>query len=120
MTREQMKAIFTLHTNGEDKWIKVPKRTYDKMIDIFCDEYEAKIEKVCKILEGANLVEIDRHIAEINNKDIIIKQKIEMHQGANKALDELFKECKLKDKRIAELEEDIKIFTKYLKEKVKN
>ncbi len=103
-----MKTVFTVHTNGEDEWIKVPKRTYEKMIDMFCDKHEAEIEKACEILEGANLAEIDRHIAEINTKDFIIKQKVERYQGANKALDELFKECKLKDQRIAELEEELR------------
>ena len=43
MTREKMKSIFTVHTNGQDEWIKVPKRTYDKMIDMFCDAHEAKL-----------------------------------------------------------------------------
>ena len=76
MTREKMKSIFTVHTNGEDEWIKVPKRTYDKMIDMFCDAHEAKLTKACEILEGANLAEIERHFAE----------------------------CKAKDERIAELE----------------
>lgn len=116
MTREEMKSMFVIHTNGEDEWIKIPKRTYHKMIDIFCDEHEAKIKKACKILEDANIVEIKRHIKEISTKDAVIKQRIEMLQGANKALDELFKECKLKDQRIAELEEDVNLFSKYLKE----
>ncbi len=43
MTRNKMKSVFTVHTNDEGEYVKVPKRTYDKMIDIFCDEYEAKI-----------------------------------------------------------------------------
>ena len=45
MTREKMKSIFTVHTNGKDEWIKVPKRTYDKMIDMFCDAHEANLKK---------------------------------------------------------------------------
>ena len=117
MTRELMKAIFIVHTNGQDEWIKVPKRAYDKIIDMFCDEHKAEIEKVCEMLEGANLVEIDRHIAEINTKDVIINQRIEMLQGANKALDELFKECKLKDRRIAELEEKLNLLKSEAKDK---
>ena len=76
MTREKMKSIFTVHTNGQDEYIKVPKRTYDKMIDMFCDAHEADLKKACEILEGANLAEIERHFAE----------------------------CKAKDERIAELE----------------
>ena len=69
MTREKMKSIFTVHTNGKDEWIKVPKRTYDKMIDMFCDAHEAKLTKACEILEGANLAEIERHFAECKAKD---------------------------------------------------
>lgn len=69
MTREKMKSIFIVHTNGEDEWIKVPKRTYDKMIDMFCDAHEAKLTKACEILEGANLAEIERHFAECKAKD---------------------------------------------------
>ncbi len=44
MTREQMKSHFIVHTNGQDEWIKVDKRTYDKAIDMFCDAHEAEIE----------------------------------------------------------------------------
>ena len=39
-----MKSIFAVHSNGEDEWIKVPKRTYDKTIDMFCDEHEAELK----------------------------------------------------------------------------
>ena len=76
MTREQIKSLFTIHTNGQDEWIRVDKRTYEKAIDKFCDAHEAKLTKACEILDGANLVEIERHFAE----------------------------CKAKDERIAELE----------------
>ena len=69
MTREKMKSIFTVHTNGKDEWIKVPKRTYDKMIDMFCDAHEANLKKACEILEGANLAGIERHFAECKAKD---------------------------------------------------
>ena len=69
MTREKMKSIFTVHTNNKDEWIKVPKRTYDKMIDMFCDAHEANLKKACEILEGANIAEIERHIAESKAKD---------------------------------------------------
>jgi hypothetical protein len=59
MTRDKMKSMFVVHTNGEDEWIKIPKRTYDKMID---------------------------------------------------KLDEQFKECKRKNQRIMELEEELESF----------
>ena len=26
MTREQIKSLFTIHTNGQDEWIRVDKR----------------------------------------------------------------------------------------------
>ena len=46
MTREQMKSHFIVHTNGQDEWIKVDKRTYDKSIDMFCDAHEAEIKEL--------------------------------------------------------------------------
>ena len=44
MTREQLKSHFVVHTNGQDEWIKVDKRTYDKAIDMFCDAHEAELK----------------------------------------------------------------------------
>ena len=35
MTREQIKSLFTIHTNGQDEWIRVDKRTYEKAIAKF-------------------------------------------------------------------------------------
>jgi hypothetical protein len=93
MTREKMKSIFIVHTNGQDEYIKVPKRTYDKMIDKLCDKYEA----------------------EINDKNIILESRVEMYQGATKALDEQFKECKRKNQRIMELEEELESFYNFSK-----
>ena len=46
MTREQMKSLFTIHTNGQDEWIRVDKRIYKKAIDKFCDAHEAEIEEL--------------------------------------------------------------------------
>ena len=76
MERDKAKTIFVIHTNGEDEWIKVPKKTYEMIIDRIYDEHEAKLTKACEILEGAILVGIERNLAE----------------------------CKAKDERIAELE----------------
>jgi hypothetical protein len=64
MTRDKMKSMFVVHTNGEDEWIKIPKRTYDKMID---------------------------------------------------KLDEQLKECKRKNQRIMELEEELESFYNFSK-----
>ena len=44
MNREQMKSLFIVHTNGQDKWIKVDKRTYDKAIDMFCDAHKTELK----------------------------------------------------------------------------
>ena len=44
MTREQMKSHFVVHTNGQDEWIKVDKRIYDKAIDMFCAAHEAELK----------------------------------------------------------------------------
>ena len=85
-----MKSHFIVHTNGQDEWIRVDKRTYEKAIDKFCDAHEAKLTKACEILDGANLVEIERHFAE----------------------------CKAKDERIAELEAQIKAIKEYCREQI--
>ena len=104
MTREKMKSIFTVHTNGKDEWIKVPKRTYDKMIDMFCDAHEAKLTKACEILEGANLVGIERHFAECKAKDEEIKRlKTVIHNYHISSANDLVL-FSAKDRRIAELE----------------
>ena len=39
-----MKSIFVVHTNGEDEWIRVPKKTYDNFIDRIYDAHEAKLK----------------------------------------------------------------------------
>ena len=44
MTRGQMKSHFIVHTNGQDEWIKVDKRTYDKAIDMFCDAHKTELK----------------------------------------------------------------------------
>ena len=99
-----MKSIFIVHTNGEDEWIKVPKRTYDKMIDLFCDKHEAELKKACEILEGANLAEIERHFAEGKVKDEEIKRlKTVIHNYHISSANDLVL-LSAKDRRIAELE----------------
>ena len=90
MTREQIKSLFTIHTNGQDEWIRVDKRTYEKAIDKFCDAHEvelkAKDEKIYDL----------RGLLEIAYRDAI---SIGMaHQ----------QDCKAKDERIAELEAKLK------------
>ena len=39
-----MKSHFVVHTNGQDEWIKVDKRIYDKAIDMFCTTHEAELK----------------------------------------------------------------------------
>lgn len=42
MTRKQAKSIFTIHTNGEDEYVKVDKRIFTSFIDRVYDDFEAK------------------------------------------------------------------------------
>ena len=45
MTRkQQIKSHFIVHTNGQDEWIKVDKRIYDKAIDMFYAAHEAELK----------------------------------------------------------------------------
>ena len=44
MTREQLKSLFVVYTDGQDEWIKADKRTYDKAIDKFCDAHETELK----------------------------------------------------------------------------
>ena len=66
-----MKSHFIVHTNGQDEWIKVDKRIYDKAIDMFCaaheaelkakderiTELEAKIQNMCATCECAKFAD---------------------------------------------------------------
>ena len=56
MAREQMKSHFVVHTNGQDEWIKVDKRTYDKAIDMFCDAHEAELKAKDERIEAQSSV----------------------------------------------------------------
>ena len=106
MTREQMKSLFTIHTNGQDEWVRVDKRTYEKAIDKFCDAHEAKLTKTCEILDGANLVEIERHFAECKAKDERIAELFsELSEAYIKAYHKDMENKRLKG-RIAELEDN--------------
>ena len=73
MTRGQMKSHFVVHTNGQDEWIKVDKRIYDKAIDMFCAAHEAELkakdERIAELKEGA------KNTAEIYAKQLAAKDK---------------------------------------------
>ena len=97
MNREKMKSIFVVHTNGEDEWIKVSKRTYKKMIDMVYDYHETRLEKACEILQNANMAEIERHFAECKAKDERIEAQSSVIIACQNAITQ-------KDERIAELE----------------
>ena len=114
MTREKMKSIFTVHTNGQDEYIKVPKRTYDKMIDMFCDAHEANLTKACEILEGAILVGIERNLAECKAKDErIAKLFSELSATYVKCYHKDIENKRLKG-RIAELEAKLDSLAQFL------
>ena len=86
MTREQMKSHFIVHTNGQDEWIKVDKRTYDKAIDMFCDAHEAEIEELRST--------IDRFVEEAAMYSNALDRNKEVYEA----------ELQDKDKHITELE----------------
>ena len=44
MNRDKAKQTFIVHSNGEDEWIRVPKRTYDRFIDGIYDAHEAELK----------------------------------------------------------------------------
>ena len=73
MTREQMKSLFTIHTNGQDEWIRVDKRTYEKAIDKFCDAHEGELKT--KDEQIAELKERAKNSAEIYAKQLAAKDK---------------------------------------------
>ena len=67
MTREEAKTNFDLAKSGAFG----ANRRHEmlKVIDKIYDAHEANLKKACEILEGANLVEIERHFAECKAKD---------------------------------------------------
>jgi|GEM_PF-4883845 len=77
MTKEKMKSLFAVHTNGQDEWIKVPKRTYDKMIDMFCDTHEtqlkAKDESIAELFIANTDALIKAYHRDIENKRLKAK-----------------------------------------------
>ena len=56
MTREQMKSLFTIHTNGQDEWIRVDKRIYKKAIDKIYDAHEAELKAKDERIEAQSSV----------------------------------------------------------------
>ena len=64
MTRDE--AIKSLYCRGD--------MTKEDIVNKIYDAHEAKLTKACEILEGANLVEIERHFAECKAKDEEIKR----------------------------------------------
>lgn len=42
ITREQAKNKFKVHSNNEDKYIKIGKRQFDKFIDLIYDSFEQR------------------------------------------------------------------------------
>lgn len=42
MTKEKAKGIFTVHTNGQDSFIKIDKRQFDNFIDLIYDSFEER------------------------------------------------------------------------------
>ena len=124
MTREQMKSHFVVHTNGQDEWIKVDKRIYDKAIDMFCAAHEAELkakdEQIVELnaeIEKANQIIQAKHKWVMDEKEQTefyfdkyqeIKAKIKTKDERIEAQSSVIIACQnailQKDERIAELE----------------
>ncbi len=44
MTREEAKTTFIVHSNGQDEWLRIDKRTYQNFIDKIYDAHEAELK----------------------------------------------------------------------------
>ena len=106
-----MKSHFIVHTNGQDEWIKVDKRTYDKAIDMFCDAHEAEIEElrstINRFVEEAAMYSnaLDRnkeaYKAELKNKEEKHGDELQaLLNDMGRAISKLSGELKAKDERI--------------------
>ena len=125
MTRKQMKSLFTIHTNGQDEWIRVDKRTYEKAIDKFYDDHIAELKEKDKKIKTAKKIaqeaytlgkkqaaEMDRFWAEFGllGEDITINDAIAFFKAKDRCIAELEakeaqfnqakQELKAKDERI--------------------
>ena len=89
MTREQLKSHFVVHTNGQDEWIKVDKRTYDKAIDMFCDAHETEIEELR------------------NTIDMFVEEAAMYRNALDRNKETYEAELKAKDQQIEELKAEV-------------
>ena len=125
-----MKSHFIVHTNGQDEWIRVDKRTYEKAIDKFCDDHIAELKEKDKKTKTAKKIaqevytlgkkqaaEMDRFWAEFGllDEDITINDAIaffkakdkciaELKEGAKNTAEIYAKQLAARDKKITELE----------------
>ena len=108
MTREQMKSHFAVHTNGQDEWIKVDKRIYDKAIDMFCDAHKTEL-KVKEEKHGdelqALLNDMGRAISKLSGE---LKTKDERIEAQSSVIIACQNAILQKDERIEELEAMVK------------
>ena len=92
MTREQMKSLFTIHTNGQDEWIRVDKRIYKKAIDKIYDAHEAELKAKDERIEAQSSVIIACQNAILQKDERIteLKAKLESLRGYCRKLIEHF------------------------------
>ena len=92
MTREQMKSLFTIHTNGQDEWIRVDKRIYKKAIDKFCDAHEAELKAKDERIEAQSSVIIacQKAILQKDERITELEAKLESLRGYCRKLIEHF------------------------------
>ena len=95
MTREQMKSLFTIHTNGQDEWIRVDKRIYKKAIDKIYDTHEAELKAKDERIEAQSSVIIacqnailqkDERITELEAKLKNMRAECEYAKFADNAI----------------------------------
>ena len=44
MTRKEAKTTFIVHSNRQDEWLRIDKRTYQNFIDKIYDAHEAELK----------------------------------------------------------------------------
>ena len=88
MTRGQMKSHFVVHTNGQDEWIRVDKRTYEKAIDMFCAAHEAELKA-----KDERIAELEAKEAQFNQAKQELKAKDEEIKNLKAMLQNMCAEC---------------------------
>jgi len=75
MTKKEFKNMFIVHTNGEDEYIRVDKRTFDKAVDNLFDNNKNIIKKH---IDNASTQSLDYHdsteVISVDSLNIILNE----------------------------------------------